>query len=55
MFLKNDEILLIDIFTGRVLEGRSYNAGLHQAIQAKERVKIDPENQILASLLMCET
>ncbi|MGL5246549.1 MAG: preprotein translocase subunit SecA [Mycoplasmoidaceae bacterium] len=48
--VKNDEIFLIDIFTGRILEGRSYNAGLHQAIQAKERVKIDPENQILATI-----
>ena len=48
--VKNDEILLLDIFTGSVLAGSSYNAGLHQAIQAKVRVKIDPENQILATI-----
>ncbi len=48
--VKSDKLYLIDIFTGRVLEGRSYNAGLHQAIQAKERVKIEPENQTLATI-----
>ncbi|MGL4647334.1 MAG: preprotein translocase subunit SecA [Mycoplasmoidaceae bacterium] len=48
--VKDDKLFLIDIFTGRVLEGRSYNAGLHQAIQAKERVTIEPENQILATI-----
>ncbi len=45
-----DEIALVDQFTGRILEGRSYNAGLHQAIQAKEYVKIEPENVIVATI-----
>jgi len=45
-----DEIALVDQFTGRILEGRSYNAGLHQAIQAKEYVKIDPENVVVATI-----
>jgi preprotein translocase subunit SecA len=48
--VKNDEICLVDQFTGRILEGRSYNAGLHQAIQAKEYVKIEPENVIVATI-----
>lgn len=48
--VKNDKIYLIDQFTGRVLEGRSYNAGLQQAIQAKERVKIEPENVVMATI-----
>jgi preprotein translocase subunit SecA len=46
----DDKILLVDQFTGRILEGRSYNAGLHQAIQAKEYVKIEPENIIIATI-----
>ncbi len=45
-----DIIALVDQFTGRVLEGRSYNAGLQQAIQVKERVKIDPENITVATI-----
>lgn len=48
--VKNNEILLVDHFTGRVLEGRSYNAGLQQAIQAKEYVKIEPENVTVATI-----
>lgn len=48
--VKNDKIYLVDQFTGRVLEGRSYNAGLQQAIQAKERVKIESENVIMATI-----
>ena len=48
--VKDDKIYLVDQFTGRVLEGRSYNAGLQQAIQAKERVKIEPENVIMATI-----
>ncbi|MDR3257284.1 MAG: preprotein translocase subunit SecA [Mycoplasmataceae bacterium] len=48
--VKDDKILLVDQFTGRILEGRSYNAGLHQAIQAKEYVKIEPENVIVATV-----
>lgn len=45
-----DKILLVDQFTGRILAGRSYNAGLHQAIQAKELVTIDPETITIATI-----
>jgi len=48
--VRDNKILLVDHFTGRILEGRSYNAGLHQAIQAKEMVKIEPENVIIATI-----
>jgi preprotein translocase subunit SecA len=48
--VRGDEILLVDQFTGRILEGRSYNAGLQQAIQAKEYVKIEPENITVATI-----
>jgi preprotein translocase subunit SecA len=48
--VREDEILLVDQFTGRILEGRSYNAGLQQAIQAKEYVKIEPENVVVATI-----
>lgn len=48
--VKDNKILLVDHFTGRILEGRSYNAGLQQAIQAKENVPIDPENDIVATI-----
>lgn len=48
--VRDDTILLVDAFTGRILEGHSYNAGLQQAIQAKEDVTIEPENQILATI-----
>ncbi|MDE5775142.1 MAG: preprotein translocase subunit SecA, partial [Malacoplasma sp.] len=48
--VKDDKIYLVDQFTGRVLEGRSYNAGLQQAIQAKEKVKIEPENVVMATI-----
>ncbi|MDR2821489.1 MAG: preprotein translocase subunit SecA [Mycoplasmataceae bacterium] len=48
--VKEDKILLVDQFTGRILEGRSYNAGLQQAIQAKEYVKIEPENITVATI-----
>lgn len=44
------EIMLIDEFTGRVLEGRRYSDGLHQAIEAKERVQVQKESQTLASI-----
>ncbi len=45
-----DEIALVDHFTGRIMEGRSYSAGLQQAIQAKEYVKIEPENLTVATI-----
>lgn len=48
--VKDELIYLVDQFTGRILEGRSYSAGLHQAIQAKEKVKIDPENVVMATI-----
>ncbi len=48
--VRDNKILIVDHFTGRVLEGRSYNSGLHQAVQAKERVEIEPENVIVATI-----
>ena len=48
--LKNRQVMLIDEFTGRMMEGRRLSDGLHQAIEAKERVDIKPENQTLASI-----
>jgi preprotein translocase subunit SecA len=46
------EVLIVDEFTGRVLSGRRYNEGMHQAIEAKERVKIKDENQTLATITL---
>ncbi|MGP1353355.1 MAG: preprotein translocase subunit SecA [Parasphingopyxis sp.] len=48
--VKNDEIVIIDEFTGRMMEGRRWSDGLHQAVEAKEGVPIKPENQTLASI-----
>ncbi len=48
--VKDDKIIIIDEFTGRMMEGRRYSEGLHQAIEAKEGVKIENENQTLASI-----
>ncbi|MEQ7156091.1 preprotein translocase subunit SecA [Brevundimonas aurifodinae] len=48
--IKGGEIILIDEFTGRMMQGRRLSEGLHQAIEAKEDVKIQPENQTLASV-----
>ena len=48
--VRNDEVVIIDEFTGRMMPGRRYSEGLHQALEAKERVKIQPENQTLASI-----
>ena len=48
--VKNDNILIIDEFTGRAMEGRRFGEGQHQAIEAKENVSIKPENQTLASI-----
>lgn len=45
-----DKIVIIDEFTGRMMEGRRYSDGLHQALEAKEGVTIQPENQTLASI-----
>lgn len=48
--VKNGQVQLIDEHTGRVMDGRRYSDGLHQAIEAKERVKIQNENQTIASI-----
>jgi preprotein translocase subunit SecA len=48
--VKDSQVMLIDEFTGRMMEGRRLSEGLHQAIEAKERVDIKPENQTLASI-----
>ncbi|MEL7452938.1 MAG: preprotein translocase subunit SecA, partial [Pseudomonadota bacterium] len=48
--VRDGEVMLIDEFTGRMMEGRRLSEGLHQAIEAKERVDIKPENQTLASI-----
>jgi len=48
--VKNDEVIIIDEFTGRMMEGRRWSDGLHQAVEAKEGVRIEPENQTLASI-----
>ena len=48
--VKNDEVVIIDEFTGRMMQGRRYSDGLHQALEAKEHVAVQPENQTLASI-----
>ena len=48
--VRGDEIVIVDEFTGRLMEGRRYSDGLHQAIEAKEGVKIQRESQTLASI-----
>jgi len=48
--VRNDQVIIVDEFTGRTMEGRRYSDGLHQALEAKERVKIEQENQTLASI-----
>ena len=48
--VKGDKVVIIDEFTGRMMEGRRYSEGLHQALEAKEHVQIQPENQTLASI-----
>ena len=48
--VKDDKVMIIDEFTGRMMEGRRYSDGLHQAIEAKEHVTIQSENQTLASI-----
>ena len=47
---KDGKIVIIDEFTGRMMEGRRWSDGLHQAVEAKEGVQIEPENQTLASI-----
>jgi preprotein translocase subunit SecA len=48
--VKNGEVIIVDEFTGRLMPGRRYSEGLHQALEAKENVKIENENQTLASI-----
>ncbi len=48
--VKDEKVVIIDEFTGRMMEGRRWSNGLHQAVEAKEDVKIEPENQTLASI-----
>jgi preprotein translocase subunit SecA len=50
--VSDGEVLIVDEFTGRVLYGRRYNEGLHQAIEAKEKVEIKAENQTLATITL---
>ena len=48
--VKDDEVLIVDEFTGRVMPGRRYSDGLHQAIEAKEKVKVNRESRTLATI-----
>jgi preprotein translocase subunit SecA len=48
--VRNGEVVIIDEFTGRMMPGRRYSEGLHQALEAKERQPVQPENQTLASI-----
>lgn len=48
--IKNNQITIVDEFTGRIMTGRRWSEGLHQAVEAKEHVKIEAENKVLASI-----
>src|SRR5262249_44613332 len=48
--VKDGKVVIIDEFTGRMMEGRRYSEGLHQALEAKEHVAVQPENVTLASI-----
>ena len=48
--VKDDKVIIIDEFTGRMMDGRRWSDGLHQAVEAKEGVRVEPENQTLASI-----
>ena len=48
--VKEGKVIIVDEFTGRLMEGRRFGEGLHQAIEAKERVKVERENQTLATI-----
>ena len=48
--VKDGEVIIVDEFTGRLMPGRRYSEGLHQALEAKENVKIENENQTLATI-----
>ena len=48
--VKGDEVMIVDEFSGRILEGRRWGDGLHQAIEAKEKVPVQPETEVAASI-----
>jgi preprotein translocase subunit SecA len=48
--VKDDEVIIVDEFTGRLMPGRRYSDGLHQALEAKEKVRVENENQTLATI-----
>ena len=48
--VKDGEVIIVDEFTGRLMPGRRWSDGLHQAVEAKENVKIESENQTLATI-----
>ncbi len=48
--IRKGQVMIVDEFTGRMMEGRRYSEGLHQALEAKEGVEVQPENQTLASI-----
>ncbi len=48
--IKDGKVVIVDEFTGRLMPGRRYSDGLHQALEAKERVRVEEENQTLASV-----
>ena len=48
--VKDGKVIIIDEFTGRMMDGRRWSNGLHQAVEAKEGVTIEPENQTMASI-----
>ena len=48
--VQNDQIIIVDSFTGRLMHGRQYSDGLHQALEAKEGVKINEETKVLATI-----
>ena len=50
--VRNGEVMIVDSFTGRILAGRRYNEGIHQAIEAKENVEVKNENQTLATITL---
>jgi len=50
--IRDGQVLIVDEFTGRVLPGRRWSDGLHQAVEAKENVKIERENQTLATITL---
>ena len=48
--VKDNEVMIVDEFTGRIMPGRRYSDGLHQAIEAKEHVKVKRESKTLATI-----